>query len=304
MKTACEIHPGRKKGTALGLFCALLLLAAIQPLRLNAQEKSFLWKVSRGENTLYLLGSIHYLGKEHSPLRRSIFEALDKSKKLVLEIDLNSLSPEATQRVTLEQALYRDGTTLDQNIDPEVYRAAEKRAAQLGLNIKVLSPMKPWFVALTMTALKMRQLGLDPNLGVDRQLAERARLNGTPTGGLETFEFQIGLMDRLDKREQENMLRETVADLDRIERDIGRIVQAWLSGDGAGLENLLLAGKKKYPDLYAKLIVERNRRWLSEIEKLVNEGGGAMVVVGAAHLVGEDGVIAMLKSRGYKLEQQ
>lgn len=284
-------------------FYAGLLAAVLQPLVLGAQERSFLWKVSQGENSIYLLGSIHYLRKEHFPLRPSILDALDQSKRLVLEIDLDSLSPATTQRVTLEKALYGDGTTLAQNIDPDTYRLAAERAAQLGLDIKVLSPMKPWFVALTMTAFKLRQLGLDAALGVDRQLAERAKRSGKPINGLETFEFQLDIFDRLSKREQEMMLRETVAELERLDHNIARIVQAWLDGDGAALEKLMLAGMREYPDLYQRLIVERNRRWLPEIEKII-AAGGAMVVVGAGHLVGQDGVIELLKSRGYTLEQQ
>lgn len=284
-------------------FYAWLLAAVLQPLVLGAQERSFLWKVSQGENSIYLLGSIHYLRKEHFPLRPSILDALDQSKRLVLEIDLDSLSPATTQRVTLEKALYGDGTTLAQNIDPDTYRLAAERASQLGLDIKVLSPMKPWFVALTMTAFKLRQLGLDAALGVDRQLAERAKRGGKPINGLETFEFQLDIFDRLSKREQEMMLRETVAELERLDHNIARIVQAWLDGDGAALEKLMLTGMREYPDLYQRLIVERNRRWLPEIEKII-AAGGAMVVVGAGHLVGQDGVIELLKSRGYTLEQQ
>jgi uncharacterized protein len=305
MKSAGNIFRRRRRRMAVFLlpFYAWLLAAVLQPLVLGAQERSFLWKVSQGESSIYLLGSIHYLRKEHFPLRPSILDALDQSKRLVLEIDLDSLSPATTQRVTLEKALYGDGTTLAQNLDPDTYRLAAERAAQLGLDIKVLSPMKPWFVALTMTAFKLRQLGLDAALGVDRQLAERAKRSGKPINGLETFEFQLDIFDRLSKREQEMMLRETVAELERLDHNIARIVQAWLDGDGAALEKLMLAGMREYPDLYQRLIVERNRRWLPEIEKII-AAGGAMVVVGAGHLVGQDGVIELLKSRGYTLEQK
>jgi uncharacterized protein YbaP (TraB family) len=306
MKPVVHIIPQRGRGfaAALALACAWLFASALQPIILNAQEKSFLWKLSRGESSIYLLGSIHYLGKEHFPLRQSILDALDNSKKLVLEIDLNSASPETAQRVTLEKALYRDGTTLAQNIDPETYRLAAERAASLGLDMKVLSQMKPWFVGLTMMAFKLRQLGLDANLGVDRELAERAKQSGKPTGGLESIEFQLDLLDRLPKREQEMMLRESIVELERLDQNINEIVQAWLGGDGAAIERLLLAGMREYPELHQKLIVDRNRRWLPDIEKLIAQGGDAMVVVGAAHLVGQDGLIEMLKSRSYTMEQQ
>jgi hypothetical protein len=306
MRRAVHSILQRRFGLAAALFltCAWLLASALYPQALLAQEKSFLWKVSKGEKSAYLLGSIHYLKKENFPLRKTILDALDSSKRLVLEIDLNSASAASAQRLTVEKALYRDGTILPQNIEQETYRLAAQRADQLGIDMQVLNPMKPWFVALTMMAIKFQQLGLDPNLGVDRYLAARAKDGGKPTSGLETLEFQLTLLDQLSKRDQDSMLRETVTELDLLDQNFKEIVQSWLKGDGASLEALLLASMKEYPDLHQKIIVDRNRRWLTQIETLIAQGHDAMVVVGAAHLVGQDGVIAMLKTRGYKLEQQ
>jgi uncharacterized protein len=271
---------------------------------IDAQEKTFLWRVSKDDHSLYLLGSIHYLRRENFPLHKSIIDAFEASERLVFEIDLNRVSPDVAQRVTLEKAVYHDGQTLQQNVSQETYRLAEQHAAKLGINMKVMSPMKPWFVALTLVAIKFQQIGLEPNLGVDHYLAERAKSSGKSTSGLETLEFQIGLLDQLSKRDQESLLRETVVELDLLDANINKIVQAWLKGDDQSLESLLLAGMKQFPEVHEKIIVERNRRWVRQIEKILAQDGGSMVVVGAAHLVGKDGVIEMLKARGYTLEQR
>jgi uncharacterized protein YbaP (TraB family) len=271
---------------------------------IDAQEKTFLWEVSKDNHSIYLLGSIHYLRKENFPLHKSIIDAFDASKRIVLEIDLNRISPGVAQKVTLDKAVYRDGQTLQQNVSQETYQLAEQRASKLGIDMKVMAPMKPWFVALTLAAIKFQQIGLDPNLGVDHYLAERAKRSGKSTGGLETLEFQIGLLDQLSKRDQESLLRETVVELDLLDTNINQIVQAWLKGDSDSLEALLLAGMKEYPEVHEKIIVDRNRRWVPQIEKIFAQGDGAMVVVGAAHLIGKDGVIEMLKARGYRLEQR
>lgn len=271
---------------------------------IDAQEKTFLWRVSKDNHSIYLLGSIHYLRRENFPLHKSIIEAFDASKRLVLEIDLNRVSPDVAQRVTLEKAVYRDGQTLQQNVSPETYQLTEQHAVKLGIDMRVMSPMKPWFVALTLVAIKFQQIGLDPNLGVDHYLAARAKSSGKSTSGLETLEFQVGLLDQMSQRDQESLLRETAVELDLLDANINQIVQAWLKGDGQSLEALLLAGMKQYPEVHEKIIVERNRRWVPQIEKILAQGGGAMVVVGAAHLVGKDGVIEMLKARGYTLEQR
>lgn len=100
------------------------------------------------------------------------------------------------------------------------------------------------------------------------------------------------------------MLRETVEEIERLNKEINAIVQAWLKGDDYRLTTLLLAGMQEYPDLYENVLVERNRRWVTDIEKLVQQGSGAMVVVGAAHLVGKDSVVEMLKAKGYSVEQR
>jgi len=269
----------------------------------HAQEKALLWKVSKDAHSLYLLGSIHYLRKEHFPLHRSILETFEASKRLVLEIDLNSISPEVAQRATLEKAIYRDGSTLEQNVDPETYQLTAQAAEKLGLEIKRLAPMKPWFAALTLVALKLQRLGLEPGLGVDRYLAERARGAGKPTRGWESLEFPLALFDRLPRLDQQALLRETVGQMNRLDADIDQIVQSWTRGDSDRLETLLLAGMKEFPELHERVIVERNRRWVSQIEKMIAQGGGALVVVGAAHLVGKNGIVEMLKARGYRMEQ-
>jgi uncharacterized protein len=291
-----------------GCRSAILLLALIAWLamaeRAWTQEKSLLWEASREGSSVHLLGSIHYLRQEHYPLHRAILKALDGSRRLVLEIDLNNTSTETAQKVTIEKAVYRDGSTLAKNVSAETLELASKRANELGLDMRILDPMKPWFAALTMVAIQLQRMGLDPNLGVDRHLAARAKSSGKPTAGLETLESQLGTFDRLSGRDQELMLRETVGALERLEKSISEIVATWLMGDADALSGLLLAGKRDYPDLYERVVVERNRRWVAEIEKFIAQGGGELVVVGAAHVVGKDSVIEMLKSKGYRVEQR
>jgi len=294
--------PGRAARSLL--IFALVLASLVVGGVAEGQDKNLLWKISDDKNSVFLLGSIHYLRKENYPLNKAILEAFDGSKSLVLEIDLNKTAAEAAQRLTLEKAAYRDGTTLAQSVAPETYRLAAQRANELGIDMRIMNPMKPWFVALTLVAIKLQSLGLEANAGVDRYLAQRAKTNGKATGGLETFEFQIGLLDQLPKTEQELMLRETVRELDLLDKNIDEIVQSWVKGDVELLAKLLLVGMKEYPEVYQKIIVDRNRRWLPEIEKLIHGGSGAMLVVGAAHLVGQDGLIEMLKAKGYSVEQK
>lgn len=297
--------PYRTQRRFAGMVCAfiVLLAAPANPRPASGQEKSFLWNVRSEKHSIYILGSIHFLKKDSYPLKKSIEQAFDAVSKLVFEIDLESATPEKTQRVTLANGLYRDGTTLQQNVDKETYDLTERRALELGIDPRALSPLKPWLAALTLTTRKLQKLGFDPSYGVDRYFAERAKRNGKSTGGLESLEFQIGLLDGLSRRDQEMMLRETLRELERLDQGVEQIVQFWQKGEVGLLEEWLLAGMREFPAVHEKMIVERNRRWLPQMEQLIARGGNAMVVVGAAHLVGREGVIELLKQRGYTVEQ-
>ena len=290
---------------SIGLAFRLLLLAAVFALvgESRAQEKSFLWQLQSGKGNIYILGSIHFLKRENYPLNPTIEKAFDSTKKLVLEIDLKSADSGTVQRLTLEKGLHRDGKTLQENISAETYSLAAKRAQELGIDIGALSPLKPWVVALTMTSLQLQRLGFDPNSGVDRYLAGRATKAGKPMAGLETAAFQIGLMDQLSASDQESMLRHSLKEMDLLDKGLDQIVRSWAAGDVPALEDLLLNAMREYPAVHQKIIVDRNRRWLPEIERMIEQGESTLVVVGAAHLVGKEGVIELLKARGYTLEQ-
>jgi uncharacterized protein YbaP (TraB family) len=284
---------------------ALLIALVAAAAEARAQDKSFLWQVqsSKSNGSIYILGSIHFLKKENYPLKKTIEKAFSSAEKLVLEIDFKDADSGAVQRMTLEKGIQRNGKTLDQNVSPETYGLAQKRSAELGIDIRALSPLKPWVVALTLTALQLQKLGFDPKHGIDRYLAERAVKSGKTIAGLESAAFQIGLVDDLSERDQETMLRQSLKEMDLLDKGLEQIVRAWSAGDVQSLEALLLNSMREYPAVYQRIIVDRNRRWLPEIEKMIEQGESTLIVVGAGHLVGKDGVVELLKARGYTLEQ-
>jgi uncharacterized protein YbaP (TraB family) len=290
----------RKAGWQIGL--VLLALVSLVP-RLAAQEKSFLWKVQSKKGAIHILGSIHYLKQENYPLKKSIQDVFRNCRTLVLEIDPYNATPERAQQVMLEKARYRDGTHLQQHISPETHELAERRVRELGIDISHMTPFKPWFVAVSLMSLKLQKMGFDPNYGLDRFLADQAKRGDKIIRGLETLEFQFGLLDQLSSSEQDSMLRETLSELDLLNKAVEQVVQSWLSGDVRAVEDLLLASMREYPAVHRKVVIDRNRRWLPDLIKMLEQGEKALVVVGAAHLVGENGLIELLKQRGYTVEQ-
>jgi uncharacterized protein len=285
--------------TLLGLGLSVALAG-----QLSAQEKSFLWKVDSDQNSLYILGSIHLLNKEAYPLKQSIENAFEQTNKLILEFDLRSADSDRIQQLMLQKGASTDGTVLHQQVSKDTYENVVMRAKELGVDIRLLNSFKPWIVATTMAAVKLQKLGFDAKLGIDRYFADRAIRSNKPIGGLETAEFQLGLLDQFSAKEQELLLRQSMNEMDHLERNVAEIVRAWKSGDVGSLEKHLLAGMRDYPEIHQKLIEDRNRRWLPQIEGLLSQGENALIVVGAAHLVGTNGVIQLLESRGYRVEQQ
>ena len=268
-----------------------------------AQEKSFLWKLPGDKNTVYILGSIHLLKRGSAALKPVVEEVFSKSKRLVLEIDLVKEGPAKFQQLLVEKGVNPDGKLLSEQLSPDTYELAARRASDLGIDLKLLASFKPWVVALTMVVMQLQKLGFDPNSGIDHQLAERAKQANKPVSGLETAEFQIDIFSRLTPPEQEMFLRQSLLEMDQLDKSVDEMVEVWSHGDVAGGEKLFLESMRGYPELKAKVIDERNRNWIPQIEQFLKQDEDVLVVVGAAHLVGHEGVIELLKARGYKLEQ-
>ncbi len=285
---------------------ALTLIFAgvgVQAAKLSAQEKTFLWKAQGNNNTVYILGSIHLLKRESAALKPIVLEVFSKSKRLVFEIDLLNEGPTKFQQLLLQKGVNLDGKPLAQQLSPETYELAAQRASELGIDLKVLAPLKPWVVALTMVVMQLQKLGYDPSLGIDHQLAQRAKQAKKPVAGLETAEFQMDIFNHLTLAQQEMFLRQSLLEMELLDKAVEDMVRAWNSGDVDLGEKLFLDSIRAFPELKEQVLDRRNRRWLPQIEQFLKQDDDILVVVGTAHVVGKQGVVELLKGRGYKLEQ-
>ncbi len=102
---------------------------------------------------------------------------------------------------------------------------------------------------------------------------------------------------------QDHLLSETLKELETTKTSFTRMADAWKSGDAPEIERLVLKDLKTEPQMYDRLLVQRNRTWLPKIEALFSRPKATFVVVGAAHLVGTEGLLQMLRAKGYSLEQ-
>lgn len=283
---------------------AASILTLLQMAPSHAQPaRNFIWKVSSPTGALYLVGSVHLLTKDYYPLSPALDTAFKDSDVLVEEADLGELEAPASQLKLLTRGLLPGDQSLDAVLSPATYALVTRRVAALGMPIEPLKRFKPWMLALTLVELEWQKAGFDASLGLDRHFYDRAKVAGKIVQGLETVDYQLSLFDQMTKDEQDRMLAESLNDLDREQASVLRLTDAWKAGDASAVERIVLDDVKDDPAMYERLLVNRNREWLPRLDALLARKGRAFVVVGAAHLVGPDGLLAMFKAKGYMVEQ-
>lgn len=266
--------------------------------------RSFLWKVQAGASVLYLAGSVHALGPDAYPLGAAMENAFHASGTLVEEVDLGQADLSAAVPMLLAQGMYRDGRSFESVVSKETATLVAGRLKDTGVPLDMMRAMKPWMVMLVLTALEAQKAGLDPSLGLDKYFFDKAKAAGKPVVGLETVQSQVDRFDRMPETLQEQLLQSTVRELDTARDTLDAMVSAWKRGDAAAVEKMSRRSLDEYPAAYTSLIVERNRNWIPQIEACFTKPMPCFVVVGAAHLVGPDGLLALLAQKGYRLEQQ
>jgi uncharacterized protein YbaP (TraB family) len=293
-----------KRRPALVVAVALLLGSAVGPEAAQSQTaKSFLWKVHSGPRVMYLAGSVHALNKDVYPLSAAFEQAFAASDTLVEEINLETAGLMSLTPMLLTKAMYQDGRTFDKVVSKETADLVATHLKSMPIPMEMLRPMKPWMIMLLLSAMQVQQAGLNPELGLDKHFFDRAVAARKAVIGLETAESQIDRFDQMPETLQEQLLRSTLDEIDATNAELAATVAVWRRGDAAALERNLLPGLKKYPAAYQSLIVERNNNWMPQLEQCLTRTTPCMVVVGAAHLVGPDGLLALLQRKGYKIEQ-
>jgi len=284
--------------TALRWLCALSLLGC-----LSAEAASPVWAVRGSHNTVYLAGSIHMLPPDDAQLPPGFERAYADSGRLVMELDLAKFNPLEAMGWMMERGALPPGSTLKTVLGASRYARVSAVAASLGIAMQGLDSLAPWVVGIEITDEAYSHEGFDPEQGVEEQLVRRAQADHRPTAGLETFEEELGGLVALSSSDQVRMLDQTLDDLKQLKSEMRDVVRAWRGGDAPRLADLLSDEYKSFPSLYRPLVSERNQRWLPQIKAMLHEDGNVLVVVGALHLVGEGGLLELLRQQGYTVTQ-
>ncbi|MBS1804798.1 MAG: TraB/GumN family protein [Acidobacteria bacterium] len=280
----------------------LILLFVLAAGALRSPAEPALWVVKGPHATVYLFGTVHALDKNHPWHTVKVEAAIKQSQTLWLEIP-NPDDSAAMQPMILQLGMDM-AHPLSTKLTPEQLAKLDKAAAPVG-GAAMLEPMKPWLAGMMLSLAPVLQSGYDPASAVELQLKPEFASANKPVKGFETAEQQLHYFADLPEKTQLDFLASELDDADKAVDKFKELVAAWYSGDAARLDVLNNADfRDKYPDLFQLLVVKRNQNFVRQIQELLKGDGVSFVAVGAAHLVGKDGVPALLEKQGYKVTRE
>lgn len=280
------------------VFVCVLLLSVSQ-----AKADTSVWSVRSGDNVIYLGGTVHLLRPGDYPLPSEFEEAYQASSELYFETDIGAMSDLSVQAQMLQQLTYGDDRALSTVLSEEAYTALSAYTATAGLPIAMLDKFKPGLLISTLQILVFQSMGFTPQ-GVDAFFHTRALGDGKAEGQLETVQEQIGFIAAMGEGNESEFILLSLKDLAETGDVMEDMIGAWRSGDAEGLSELFVEDMKvEAPELYDTLLLQRNLKWIPQIDNMLQDADTEFVLVGAAHLVGENGLLDLLSQKGYEINQ-
>jgi uncharacterized protein YbaP (TraB family) len=303
-KSNLKVHIMQRN--VLGLFSAIMrpiLALVVLSLPALALAQSSVWIATKDSQSVYLGGTVHLLRPSDFPLPAPFETAYTASEQLYFETDIAGLSDMSVQARLLQELTYKGDQSLRTVLDDSTYQALSAHLITIGMPIQMLEKFKPGLLVSTLQVLEFQKLGFTPQ-GVDAYFNTRAIEDGKALGELEPIDAQIGYIAEMGVGNESEFIRLSLEDLDEMDTSMTQMLGAWRSGNDAMLDTLFVNDMKEgYPELYDSLLVQRNLNWMPIIESMFSDSDTEFVLVGAAHLVGEDGLLNMLRKKGYEVRQ-
>jgi uncharacterized protein YbaP (TraB family) len=301
-------RPNRHRVTALVICFLFLVVVAANLCAQQSEEtkpsKSCLWVIETTSNRVFLMGSLHVLKSSAYPLAAEIGRAYASSQRLVFETDIGAMMDAAIQAKMLELGVYPAGQDLFQNISEGTRKDLDNKLKKLGLPPAYFSRFKPWFLAVTLTTLELQRLGFNPLYGIDIHFYNKAKTDGKELAYLESVEYQLNLLGSMAASDQKSFLNQTLKDLEISAQLADDMMAAWQNGHADKLYELLFKSFEGHPGIEDRLLTQRNKDWILKIEEMLGKSKNTMVIVGAGHLIGPEGIVELLKLKGYTVKQK
>ena len=288
----------RRAATPSNPFALILTLVLLQ-IAPGVWAEAAVWRATDGESTVYLGGTVHLLRPEDYPLPEEFDQAYEGSSELFFETDISSMNNLSVQAQMLQKLSYSDGRTLKDVLDTETYAALETHTDGLGMPLMMLEQLKPGMIVSTLQVLEFQRMGFTPQ-GVDAFFNTQALTDGKSVGALETLDEQISFLAEMGKGNESEFIMMSLEELDNTANLMGEMIDAWRAGDSEVLRTLFVDDMlERAPAVYDFLLRKRNLRWIPQIEAMFDDPEIEFVLVGAAHLVGADSIVELLRARGY-----
>lgn len=280
-----------------------LLLAMSLSLFNGVAADTSVWVITSGSNTVYLGGTVHLLRPTDYPLPEEYEQAYQASSEIYFETDLSAMTDFSVQAQMLRQLSYDDERSLKTVLNTEAYTALSAYAEKLGLPLVMLEKFKPGMVVSTLQLLEFQKMGFTPQ-GVDNYFNTRAIGDAKRLGQLETIEQQIGFLAAMGEGNESEFILLSLRDLEDTEAVMEDMIGAWREGDNDKLAEMFIADMRaEAPELYDSLLLQRNLNWIPQIESMLRDADTEFVLVGAAHLVGDQGLLDLLSQKGFQVKQ-
>jgi len=269
----------------------------------DSLAQSSVWLATKNGNTVYLGGTIHMLRADDYPLPPEFETAYAEADSLYFEIDIDQMNDPVAQLGMLQRLMYTDGRTLQTVLNNEAYSTLTDYVAKFGMPMLMLQNMKPGMLMSTLELLEFQTRGFTPD-GVDMHFHQRAKADGKTIEAFETIDEQIGFIENMGEGEESEYVLLSLRDLEKIDDDIESMVSIWRNGEADDLVELFVEDMEEtIPGVYQTLLLDRNNKWMPTIEAMFNDSDTEFILVGVAHLVGEDGLVQHLRNRGYQVNQ-
>lgn len=267
--------------------------------------RGFMWEVESNGNTVYLVGSMHIADDSFYPLREEFEKAFAEADYLGVEIDISKAADEAQQKLILDLGSYQDGTTLKDHVSSETYTKLGDILKKNGLEPNALDAFKPWVAESTLASLKSAAAGYEASAGVDLYFIQKAIESKLPIIELESYESQLGMFNDFSKELQEETLKATLDNFDVLDDSVNQMAEMWKTGNDEQLLDLTnnFSDNEEYNQA---MLIDRNIGMADKIDGYLKSDKKEeyFIVVGAAHYLGEHGIVKLLEDKGYTVERK
>jgi uncharacterized protein YbaP (TraB family) len=273
----------------------------------HAAPSPLMWQVEGKSSSarVYLFGSLHYGAENFYPLPDAVLEAFRLSDALAVELDIDELAIEQLQKMLQQEGRYTGNHNLKSQLGNNLWKKLTEICLQLAIDCQQFSQTKPWLAAMQIANLQLARSDYQQSLGLDNYFLTEAR-NKKSILELETLEEQLQLFSRLSEAEQIQFLDVTLAEYHKGQKSLYKLADAWYQGDEKKLSDLVFSAfrhREIGQTLYRLVFVARNQKMLNAIDEYMESSQKIFLVVGVGHMLGEDGLVALVKQKGYRVTQ-